>query len=116
REAAETRNQAEQLVYQTEKFLRDNADKVPSDTKSEVESALADLKAQLDQQADTAALRAGVEKLASVSQKMGQAMYAQAQQTPAEEPSGTPRDEEGVVDAEIVDEEKDRGDEKGGAA
>jgi molecular chaperone DnaK len=116
REAAETRNQAEQLVYQTEKFLRDNGDKIPADTKAEVESAIAEVKGQLEQQADTAALRAGVEKLASVSQKMGQAMYAQAQQTPTEESSGTAREEEGVVDAEIVDEEKDQGDRKGGAA
>ncbi|MFB6849257.1 molecular chaperone DnaK [Streptomyces sp. NPDC056373] len=117
REAAETRNQAEQLVYQTENFLRENGDRVPADTKSEVESAVTEVKERLEQQADTAALRAAVEKLASVSQKMGQAMYAQAaQQTPAEEPSGTPRDEEGVVDAEIVDEEKNGPDAKGGAA
>ncbi|MGW0615848.1 molecular chaperone DnaK [Streptomyces sp. NPDC002788] len=116
REAAETRNQAEQLVYQTEKFLRDNADKVPSDTKSEVESAAAELKGHLDQQADTATLRTGVEKLASVSQQMGQAMYAQTQQTPSEETPTASQDEEAVVDAEIVDDEKDRRDEKGGAA
>ncbi|MFC8146869.1 molecular chaperone DnaK [Streptomyces paradoxus] len=110
REAAETRNQAEQLVYQTENFLRENGDRVPADTKSEVESAMAEVKEALAQQADTAALRAGVEKLASVSQKMGQAMYAQAaQQAPTEEPHGTPQDEEGVVDAEIVDEDKDQG-------
>ncbi|MFD5910415.1 molecular chaperone DnaK [Streptomyces massasporeus] len=110
REAAETRNQAEQLVYQTENFLRENGDRIPSDTKSEVESAVAEVKEQLEQQADTAALRAAVEKLASVSQKMGQAMYAQAaQQPPTEEPHGTPADEEGVVDAEIVDEDKDQG-------
>ncbi|MEU7722584.1 molecular chaperone DnaK [Streptomyces tibetensis] len=108
REAAETRNQAEQLVYQTENFLRENGDRIPADTKSEVESAVAEVKERLEQQADTAALRAAVEKLASVSQKMGQAMYAQAQQTPTEEPSGTPRDEEGVVDAEIVDEDRDQ--------
>jgi molecular chaperone DnaK len=119
REAAETRNQAEQLVYQTEKFLRDNGDKIPADTKSEVESAITEVKGQLEQQADTAALRAAVEKLASVSQKMGQAMYAQAQQTPTGESSGARREEgeeEGVVDAEIVDEEKEQGDKKGGAA
>ncbi|GAA2761388.1 molecular chaperone DnaK [Streptomyces paradoxus] len=116
REAAETRNQAEQLVYQTENFLRENGDRVPADTKSEVESALAEVKEALAQQADTAALRAGVEKLASVSQKMGQAMYAQAQQTPTEEPSAASQDEEGVVDAEIVDEERNGRDEKGGAA
>ncbi|GAA4541645.1 molecular chaperone DnaK [Streptomyces collinus] len=116
REAAETRNQAEQLVYQTENFLRENGDRVPADTKSEVESAVAEVKEGLAQQADTAALRAGVEKLASVSQKMGQAMYAQAQQTPTEERPTAPQDEEGVVDAEIVDEEKNGRDEKGGAA
>ncbi|MGA5356751.1 molecular chaperone DnaK [Streptomyces purpurascens] len=116
REAAETRNQAEQLVYQTENFLRENGDKIPADTKTEVESAVTEVKGQLEQQADTAALRTGVEKLASVSQKMGQAMYAQAQQAPTEESPGTAREEEGVVDAEIVDEEKDQRDEKGGAA
>ncbi|MFE9611057.1 molecular chaperone DnaK [Streptomyces sp. NPDC006012] len=121
REAAETRNQGEQLVYQTEKFLRENQDRIPADTKSEVESATAELKTLLEQHAnsadgaDTAALRTGVEKLASVSQRMGQAMYEQAgQQTSArttEHPP--PADEEDVVDAEIVDDERNT---KGGAA
>ncbi|MER5535001.1 molecular chaperone DnaK [Streptomyces mirabilis] len=116
REAAETRNQAEQLVYQTEKFLRDNEERIPSGTKPEVESAVADLKRLLEDSAtDTAALRSGVENLASVSQKMGQAMYAQAQQTPREEPAAehTTAAEEGVVDAEIVDDERET---RGGAA
>ncbi|MFE2569628.1 molecular chaperone DnaK [Streptomyces mirabilis] len=118
REAAETRNQAEQLVYQTEKFLRDNDERIPSETKPEVESAVADLKRLLEDSAtDTTALRTGVENLASVSQKMGQAMYAQAQQTPREEPAAehttTAAEEEGVVDAEIVDDERET---RGGAA
>ncbi|MER5341504.1 molecular chaperone DnaK [Streptomyces mirabilis] len=117
REAAETRNQAEQLVYQTEKFLRENDERIPSETKPEVESAVADLKRLLEDSAtDTTALRTGVENLASVSQKMGQAMYAQAQQTPREEPAAehtTAAEEEGVVDAEIVDDEKET---RGGAA
>ena len=56
REAAETRNQAEQLVYQTEKFLKDNEDKVPADVKTEVEAALAELKEKLKGE-DTAAIR-----------------------------------------------------------
>ncbi|MFE0515713.1 Hsp70 family protein, partial [Streptomyces sp. NPDC058964] len=115
RESAETRNQAEQLVYQTDKFIRDNPenyDRVPSETRAEVEAATGELKTLLEQNADTAALRAAVEKLATVSQKMGQAMYAQTQQ---QAPTGTaaPQDEEGVVDAEIVDDERDT---KGGAA
>ncbi len=128
REAAETRNQAEQLVYQTERFLTDNADRVPADTRSEVESAVADLKRQLEENADTTALRTGVEKLASVSQRMGQAMYARAEQpgqggepsagggADGADGSGQPRDDDGVVDAEIVDEDtpRDAGDRKGG--
>ncbi|WP_369393105.1 molecular chaperone DnaK [Streptomyces sp. CG1] len=117
REAAETRNQAEQLVYQTEKFLRDNEDRIPADTRSEVQEAATELKGLLDRNAGTGELRTGVEKLATVSQKMGQAMYANPSSTggepgPATE-QGTPADEEGVVDAEIVDEDKDT---KGGAA
>jgi molecular chaperone DnaK len=116
REGAETRNQAEQLVYQTEKFLRENDERIPSGTKPEVESALADLKRLLEDSAtDTAALRAGVEKLGSVTQKMGQAMYAQAQQTPGQEPAAehTAAEEDSVVDAEIVDDERET---RGGAA
>ncbi|MFF4037351.1 molecular chaperone DnaK [Streptomyces sp. NPDC001816] len=116
KEAAETRNQAEQLVYQTEKFIRDNEDRVPADTRTEVEAAATELKTLLEQNADTAALRAGVEKLATVSQKMGQAMYSQAQPSASGAPAGeqsAPPEEEGVVDAEIVDEDRDQ---KGGAA
>ncbi|MET8113708.1 molecular chaperone DnaK [Streptomyces prasinus] len=109
REAAETRNQAEQLVYQTEKFIRDNEDRIPAGTRSEVEAAVADLKPLLEQSADTAALRAGVEKLAAVSQRMGQAMYAQAgpEATGDAGQHTSPQEEEGVVDAEIVDDEGD---------
>ncbi|MEU0598668.1 molecular chaperone DnaK [Streptomyces sp. NPDC006393] len=118
REAAETRNQAEQLVYQTDNFIRDNGDRIPADTKAEVEAAAAELKTLLEQNADTAPLRTGVEKLASVSQKMGQAMYAQSQPTSTEagDRQQGPRpgqEDEGVVDAEIVDDERDT---KGGAA
>ncbi|MBT2415349.1 molecular chaperone DnaK [Streptomyces sp. ISL-12] len=111
RESAETRNQAEQLVYQTEKFVRDNGDKIPEATRSEVESAVTGLKALLERQADTAELRAGVERLAGVSQRMGQAMYAQAGQPPSEGagPRREQGDEDAVVDAEIVDDDKGGG-------
>jgi molecular chaperone DnaK len=109
RDAAETRNQAEQLLYQTERFVRENGERIPDGTKAEVEGAAAELKAVLKDKADdTAAVRVAAEKLGSVSQRMGQAMYAgsgggaQEQGASASEPSG----EEGVVDAEIVDDEK----------
>ncbi|MFE4054144.1 molecular chaperone DnaK [Streptomyces sp. YIM B13518] len=119
REAAETRNQAEQLAYQTERFLHDNADRVPGGTRSEVESAVTEVKRLLGQESsDTAELRAAVEELATVSQKMGQAMYAQAQQTPAggTEQHTAPQDDDGVVDAEIVDDDKGTGRREDGAA
>ncbi|MEW2221285.1 molecular chaperone DnaK [Streptomyces sp. NPDC006990] len=114
REAAETRNQAEQLVYTTEKFLKDNEEKVPAETKSEVETSLEDLKEKLKGE-DTAAIREASEKVAATSQKLGQALYADAQQAQeggaeggaagagkAEGGAG----EDDVVDAEIVDEDQ----------
>ncbi|MEU5952852.1 molecular chaperone DnaK [Streptomyces sp. NPDC047525] len=108
RDAAETRNQAEQLVYQTERFLRENEEKIPAATRTEVEAAATELKGLLkDRPDDTAALRTGAEKLASVSQRMGQAMYESAGEAAQEQapPESSPA-EEGVVDAEIVDDEK----------
>ncbi|WP_246555720.1 molecular chaperone DnaK, partial [Streptomyces virginiae] len=78
KEAAESRNQGEQLVYQTEKFVKDNEDKVPAEVKTEVESAVAELKEKLKGE-DTGEIRSATEKLAAVSQKLGQAIYADAQ-------------------------------------
>jgi molecular chaperone DnaK len=126
REAAETRNQAEGLVYQTEKFLGDNAEKVgtlSAEVRSDVDSALADLKKALEG-SDDAAIKSGTERLATASQALGAAMYATA--TPSDTAGGGPSDgssasaggepaaeegaasgaEEDVVEAEIVDEEK----------
>ncbi|GAB2917807.1 molecular chaperone DnaK [Streptomyces heilongjiangensis] len=113
REAAETRNQAEQLVYQTERFIRDNEERVPADVRGEVEAAAAELKQLLDHPEDTAALRAGIDRLATVSQRMGQAMYATPSGARTEEPRPGPdpaAGEEGVVDAEIVDDDRERRD------
>jgi molecular chaperone DnaK len=113
REAAETRNQAEQLVYQTEKFLKDNEDKVPGDTKAEVEAALADLKDRLGGE-DTAAIRAATDKVSVVAQKLGTALYAQArgESGAAADAQDRPRGgtgEQDVVDAEIVDDDRPQG-------
>jgi molecular chaperone DnaK len=116
REAAETRNQAESLVYQTEKLLRDQAGKVPQDVREEAETAVAELKETLKGE-DTAAIRDATEKAAAVGQKIGTALYAQAQQTRSGTPDGGgdgsqdqphAADDE-VVDAEIVDDEKPKG-------
>ncbi|WP_433023486.1 molecular chaperone DnaK [Kribbella sp. CA-294648] len=110
REAVESRNQAEGLVYQTEKFLQENEDKVPDDVKTEVKDGVAELKKALEGE-DADAIKAASEKLAQSSQKMGAAMYANAQAagTSDESPSSDDNansDDDGVVDAEIVDEER----------
>jgi molecular chaperone DnaK len=117
REEAEVRNRAESLAYTTEKFLSENADKVPGDVKSEVESAIADLKKALEG-TDTEAIKTASEHAAQVSQKMGTAIYAQSQAASA--PDGEAGGEAGgqdddVVEAEIVDDEKPAR-EEGGAA
>jgi molecular chaperone DnaK len=123
REAAETRNQAESLVYQTEKFLRDNAEKLSGDAmsqpKADVQAALDELKKTLEGN-DTAAIKSATEKLATTSQALGTAMYASAQPGSAGAGAGGPgfggedtagaggaegtAGEDEVVDAEIVDE------------
>ncbi|WP_329153894.1 molecular chaperone DnaK [Streptomyces sp. NBC_01456] len=123
RETAETRNQAEQLVYQTEKFLKDNEEKVPGEIKTEVEEAVGELKEKLKGESaegdNTAEIRTATEKVAAVSQKLGQAMYADSQaQSQASGPAADGSGEGGpaaggeqddVVDAEIVDDDKQEG-------
>ena len=107
RESAEVRNQADTLVYSTEKFLADNGDKVPDDVKTEVTSAVADVKKALEAD-DLDAIKRSSEQLATVSQKMGQAMYAGAQAAGEGAPTGdagAASNDDEVVDAEIVDED-----------
>ncbi|MGY4767476.1 molecular chaperone DnaK [Kribbella sp. CWNU-51] len=112
REAVESRNQAESLVYQTEKFLQENEDKIPDDVKTEVKDGVAELKKALEGD-DADAIKAASEKLAQSSQKMGAAMYANAQAAGGSaDDSGAASDEsssssdDDVVDAEIVDEDR----------
>jgi molecular chaperone DnaK len=117
REEAEVRNRAESLAYTTEKFLAENADKVPDDVKSEVESSIADLKRALEG-TDTEAIRVASENAAQVSQKMGSAIYAQSQASTADgqgedAAAGSESSDDDVVEAEIVDDDKPA---EGGAA
>jgi molecular chaperone DnaK len=109
RESAEARNQADGLVYSTEKFLADNGDKVPADVRDEVTAAVAEVKAALEAD-DVDAITRTAEALATVSQKMGQAMYA-ANAESGDAGAGAPGadgatndSDDDVVDAEIVDE------------
>src|SRR5690349_20811302 len=74
REEAENRNQAEVLQWQTEKFLAENGDKIPEDSKTEINEALGDLRAALGGN-DSEKIKAAHEALSVASQKAGTALY-----------------------------------------
>jgi len=106
REEADVRNSSDSLVYQTEKFLKDNADKFNegenATKKGELETAIADLKKSLEG-SDISSIKSATEKVSEISQQLGAALYAaNAAQAPA---GDTPADD-GVQDAEVVDEQK----------
>ncbi|HEX4703114.1 MAG TPA: Hsp70 family protein, partial [Pseudonocardiaceae bacterium] len=111
REEAEVRNQAETLVYQTEKFIKDNDEKVPSEIKDKVNVAIKDVNEAL-KGTDINAIKSAVEKLSVEAQAIGPAMYG-AQGGQASDGGDAPGGAAGpsasggaedVVDAEIVDE------------
>ena len=110
REDAETRNSAEQQAYSIEKLLKDNKDKLPEDVHSEVSEAVNDLKKALEGD-DIEPVKTAQEKLSSVAQKVGEALYqadaaAQAAGDASASSAGsTSSDDEDIVDAEIVDDE-----------
>ena len=105
KEEAEIRNNGDSLLYQTEKFLKDNEDKFTegeaAEKKAETETELAVLKSALEGN-DLEAIKTATEKVATVSQSLGAALYAATAATQ----SDTTPNEDGVEDAEIVDEGK----------
>ncbi|MGJ9403017.1 molecular chaperone DnaK [Arthrobacter sp. KK5.5] len=113
REAAETRNHAEQTAYSVDKLIKDNEDKLPEDVKTEVQADVDALKAALESQDNDDEVKVAYEKLQASQTKLGEAIYAQAQ---SESPAGEPGAESGagasdaadedIVDAEVVDEEE----------
>jgi molecular chaperone DnaK len=107
REAAEVRNSADSLVYQTEKFLKDNEAKLSegemATKKSEVEAALVDAKKALEG-SDNNAIKSATDKLAEVSQALGAALYAAGAAAGASDGASQSTPEDGVEDAEIVEE------------
>jgi molecular chaperone DnaK len=110
REEAETRNKADSLIYQTEKLLRDQADKIDDEDKAEVEAKLATLKSSLDGE-DAEAIKAATEALVTESQQFSQKLYEQASAESAaaggnpEEGAGAGDDD--IVDAEIIEDDED---------
>ena len=113
REAVEMRNEADALVFRTEKLLADNGDKIGEDVKAPVTSAVEALKEALKGD-DNDAVKAAMDDLNAKASAMGQAMYAAAQaeaaaaqQGEAAAEEGAPAEDEGIVEAEIVEEDKD---------
>jgi molecular chaperone DnaK len=120
RDEAEVRNQAETLVYQTEKFVKENDEKLPAEVKEKVSTALSEASEAL-KGTDINTIRSAMEKLATESQALGSALYAQQPGGPdgaadaAGGPAGAgaagsagPGSSDDVVDAEIVDEDAKR--------
>ena len=107
REEIEVKNTAEALVYQTEKFLADNADKIPADAKANVDEPLDELKKAIEAN-DIPGMKAATDKVAQASQTLGAAMYTMAQQAgggDATADAAADMSEDDVVDAEIVDDD-----------
>ena len=124
REEVETRNEADNAVYRTEKLLKDSGDKISGDSKSKIEKAVADVKDAL-KGSDSAAIKSASEKLNEVWQSVSGELYKAASEKaraggpqggqpggePGPEAGGRPQPEagkkdEGVIDAEVVDEKK----------
>ena len=105
REAAEARNTAEQVVYQTEKLLKDEADKISEETRTAVQADVDAVKEALKGD-DVEAVKSSMAKLNETSLKIGQEIY-QAQQA-AGAAGGEAKSEDDVVDAEIVDEDESK--------
>ncbi|NBS85874.1 MAG: molecular chaperone DnaK [Micrococcales bacterium] len=101
REEADTRNQGEQMVYQIEKLIKDNDQKLSEEVKAEVQADVDAVKAALAGD-DFDAVKSAIEKLTESQSKLGEAIYAAASQEAEAEPASS----EDVVDAEVVEEEE----------
>ena len=104
REQVEARNQGEALIHSTEQALKEHGDKVSTDDKQQIEEEIANLKKLLeDENAEGEALAAGVQKLAEVSMKLGEAMYKAQAESGAEADAARDAAAEAADDADIVD-------------
>ena len=107
REEAEARNQADNVIYQSEKSLKEHGDKLDESTKSDVESALNEAKEAM-KGTDVERIKSTSEALMTASQQIAQVVYQAAQNQPSNnEGSDAAASEDDVVDAEVVDEDGD---------
>jgi molecular chaperone DnaK len=119
-EEAETRNTADSLVFQTEKLLKEQADNVSDDERQKIEEKLKALKDALAG-TDIDAVKRGHEELLAASQEFAQRLYQQAAQNQQDAggaagggaDTSSAQSDDDVVDAEIVDDDEDKGEQKG---
>ena len=112
KEEADIRNSADSLVYQTEKLMTDQGDKIPDDEKAAVDEALGEVKTALDG-TDVEAIKDSTEKLMKASQTVSTKLYEQAaasDEGAGASADGDAPDDDDVVDAEIVEDEEQDGD------
>ncbi len=107
REEQEDRNTGEQLVYQTEKLIKDNDEKLPEDVKTEVQADVDALKAALAGD-DIEAVKSALTKLTESQQKLGEAIYANTSAEGEGEAASEGASNEDVVDAEVVEDEDEK--------
>jgi molecular chaperone DnaK len=123
REEVETRNEADGAVYRSEKWLKDNGEKISGDAKSKIEKAIGEVKEVL-KGSDSSAIKSASEKLNTVWQQVSEELYkAASEKARASQPQGGPggrpgpeaggpqpesgkKDEGPIIDAEVVDEKK----------
>jgi len=122
RESVETRNQADNVLYQSEKFLKENGDKVPGEQKQQLEDATKALEEAL-KGSDADPIKSASDALMEVFQKISTELYQNAaaaqgaqagdapvggpQDTSPQEEEGQEKDEGPIIDAEVVEEKKD---------
>src|SRR5690625_2967627 len=106
REAAEARNAAETTAYSVDKLLKDNDEKLPEDVKTEVQADVDALKEALEKQDNDEEVQAAYEKLQQSQTKIGEALYAQSDQSSNSAQAETNDDDEDIVDAEVIDEDE----------
>ncbi len=113
REEADARNSADTLLYQTDKLVRDNGDKIGPEVKARLEDAQGKVRTALEG-SDVESLKTSTDELIRVSQEAGQAIYAASsqeqagQQTTGDFTQGQAQADDDIVDAEVVDEGDDR--------
>ena len=103
KEEAETRNTADSMIYQTEKMINDNADKLGEEEKTDIEEKIATLKTSLESDAmDLESVKNAMEELTIASQGFAQRLY----ETASQEAEAQEDESEDIIDAEIIDEDE----------